>query len=337
MVRKCTRKILHLPADTPLGAFHTSTNEGGIGLFSFVTGIPALSKQRISRLAAAPDPIVKQAAIDEPRPVSVPPKYWANKLHDSVDGAGLEEAHLSTPSSKWVSSGTMLMRGATFVQAIKTRLGILTTPARSARGRDLRGQCDLGCNLPGTLHHIMQVCPRVQPWRITRHNGILDLVEGWLRAGDYRVVKEPRITTSLGLRIPDIICHKDLKTYVIDIQVCSDSNSATLAGAHRLKVQKYNLPDIFTYVKRWSGVGNDPIVSSVTVNWRGIVAPATLKLLKDLRIPKASVDVLVARTLQGCISMYANYMGMSLRSSSGTFLQGDQLRVSLLSGDQVGH
>ena len=58
-------------------------------------------------------------------------------------------------------------------------------------------------------------------------------------------------------------------------------------------------------------MGNDPIVSSVTVNWRGIVAPATLKLLKDLRIPKASVDVLIARTLRGCISMYANYMGMS--------------------------
>ena len=203
------------------------------------------------------------------------------------------------------------MKGASYIQALKTRLGVLTMPARSARGRDLHGRCDLGCQAPGTLHHIMQVCPRVQPWRITRHNGVLDLVEGWLRARDFQVVKEPRITTSIGLRIPDIICHKEERTYVVDIQVCSDSNSSTLTGAHRLKTKKYSLPQIAQYVRRWSGVDADPTISSVAVNWRGIVAPATLKLLKDLQIPSSYIDILVARTLRGSVSIYASYMGTS--------------------------
>ena len=100
--RQFTRKLLHLPKDTPLGAFHASKSEGGLGI-SFITGIPALKKKRLTRLAEAPDNIVSQAARSEPRPTSVPPppKYWANKIHDSVNGAGLREAHLSPPSSKW--------------------------------------------------------------------------------------------------------------------------------------------------------------------------------------------------------------------------------------------
>ena len=210
-VRKFTRKTLRLPADTPLGAFHSSTSEGGLGIFSLTTGTPALKKRRISRLAAAPDPFVKQAVRDESRPASVPPKYWRNKLHESVDGAGLKEAH---PLYAFLQVGYQwdkINEGSKLHTGVKTRLGVLTTPARSARGRDLHGRCDLGCQAPGTLHHIMQVCPRVQPWRITRHNGILDLVEGWLRARDFQVVKEPRITTNIGLRIPDIICHKEEK------------------------------------------------------------------------------------------------------------------------------
>ena len=78
-----------------------------------------------------------------------------------------------------------------------------------------------------------------------------------------------------------------------------------------MKIDKYNTTDILGYVQRWSGVDTLPIVSSVTVNWRGIVAPGTLSLLKDLRIPLSYVDLLVARTLRGSVSIYANYMGTS--------------------------
>ena len=142
--RKFTRKMLHLPT----GAFHANTSEGGLGIF-FVTGVPALRKKRLTRLAEAPDAIVSHAARGEPRPTSIPPKYWANKLHDSVDGAGLREAHLSPPSSKWLTSGTQLMRGATYIQALKTRLSVLSTPARSARGSRPPWKMWLGLSSPG--------------------------------------------------------------------------------------------------------------------------------------------------------------------------------------------
>ena len=98
---------------------------------------------------------------------------------------------------------------------------------------------------------------------------------------------------------------------MLDVQVCSDSNSGTLTGAHQMKVDKYNRPSILEYVKDWSGTTELPTVSSITINWRGIVAPATLALLKTLGLPGARLDVLVARTLRGSVSVYANYMGTS--------------------------
>ena len=206
------------------------------------------------------------------------------------------------------------MRGATYIQAPKTRLAVLTKHYRSATGRDLHGRCDLGCQTQGNLHYITQVCPRAQPQRIQCHNGILDLMSGWLRDKNYEIRREQRIATPEGLRLPDLICHKDM-AYVIDVQVSSDSNFGTLAEAHQRKIDKYDRPSILDF-KNWSGFTGTPVVSSITVNWRGIVAPATLSLLTDLGIPASSTDVLVPRTLRGSVSMYANYMGTSGRGMS---------------------
>ena len=310
-VRKYTRKMLHLPGDTPMGAFHSSTKEGGLGLISFATSVPALTKKRLTRLAAAPDPIVSFAAREEDLPITVPPRHWANKLHVSCDGAGLREAHLSPASSKWVDCGTRLMRGASYIMALKTRLGVLTTPARSARGREAVGRCDLGCLEPGTLHHLLQVCPRVQPWRIARHNSLAKLFVEKLRDLNFSVLEEPRIPTRMGLRIPDMIFWKDEQSYVVDAQVCSDSNTVELQGAHMMKVEKYDNEDIVNYAMRESGTIVRPVVSSLTVNWRGIVAPATCQLLRDLKISKSFINLLAVRTLRGSVAIYANYMGTS--------------------------
>ena len=113
-----------------------------------------------------------------------------------LQSTGLKESQLSPASLQWIDSGTRLLRGAVFIQAIKMWLGVLTTRARSARGRDLDSSCTLGCGVPGTLHHIIQVCPRVQQWRITRHNNMVNLMVDKLREKGLTVLKEPRIPTT---------------------------------------------------------------------------------------------------------------------------------------------
>ena len=64
-------------------------------------------------------------------------------------------------------------------------------------------------------------------------------------------------------------------------------------------------------MKDWSGSDLDPVISSLTVNWRGIIAPPTVRLLVGLGIPRYRLSVLVARALGGSMAVYANYMGTS--------------------------
>ena len=281
-----------------------------MGILSYATTIPALSKKRLERLASSGDEVVKAAVGELPRPTSVPPKYWAGKLHESIDGVGLSETHRSKSSSRWLQGGTRLLRGASFIQAVKIRLGLVATPARSARGRDTSSQCKLGCGQPGTIHHILQVCPRVQPWRITRHNAIMDLTIDRCRKAGYQVLKEPHIPTSRGTRIPDITCWRGEEAYVIDVQVCGDANAIQLAEAHLMKVDKYKVPEVLVFVQDRAGMADPPTVSSVTTNWRGIIAPETELLLRRMKITDLA-ELIVVRTLRGSASVYANYMGMT--------------------------
>ena len=193
-VRDAVSHILHLPKDTLGAAFHASTIEGGLGVPSFVTTIPALKKRHLDRLLLSDSEAAQLASEHTDRPSTVPPKFWANQLHLLVDGSGLRESHLSPQSKRWIDSGTKLMTGASYIQACKMRLGVIT-PARSAREHNADPNCKLGCALPGTAHHIMQVCLRVQPWRIRRHGRVVQLVSSRLQSQGYTVLVEPHIPT----------------------------------------------------------------------------------------------------------------------------------------------
>ena len=248
---------------------------------SYVTSIPALKKKRLDRLLLSDSEAAQLASEHTERPSTVPPKFWTNCLHMSVDCAGLRESHLSPQSTRWIDSWTKLMTGASYVQACKMRLGVVTTPARSARGRDADPNCKLGCAVPGTAHHIMQVSPSVQPCRIRRHDSEVQLVSSRLRSQGFTVLVEPHIPTQRGTRIPDIVAWRRESSYVLDAQVCGDANAIALRDAHQMKVSKYSLPEVLEYVRRRAGGDSITTVSSITVSWRGILAPDTIKTFRQ--------------------------------------------------------
>ena len=209
----------------------------------FFSSLPALTKSRLERLRDAQDEVMRAAAAATPRPRTVPPKFSAERLHNSVDRMSLREAHLSKVSSRWLDSGTGLLCGASYIQAVKIHMGVVTTPARSAWGWDADSNGKLGCGLPRTAHNILQVCPRVQPWRLSQHNGVIDLLADKLQSEGLKVT-EAHIPTSHGTRVPDIICWRRGVSFVIDVQVCGDSNVIALNDAHLLKVTKYNILEV---------------------------------------------------------------------------------------------
>lgn len=61
-------------------------------------------------------------------------------LYATVDGSGLKEA-AKGPKANWIDAGTALVPGGLFCNLVKPTMGVLTTTARSARGRDVEGRC----------------------------------------------------------------------------------------------------------------------------------------------------------------------------------------------------
>lgn len=300
---------MHLPKDTPMGTFYASVAAGGLGIYSFSVETPRAIYNSYRRLSESSDPLVKTIAVGKLNQLIAPAEVdWAHKLYMSVDGSGLKEAQ-QAPKPKWIDSGNRLLRGGTFVNCFKLRQGLLQTPARSARGRDTSSRCDLGCTAPGTLHHVLQVCPAVQPWRITRHDKIKDEIKNRAVKAGYTVTSEPRIPTREGLRKPDLVIWNEGEAIVIDVQVCGDGNVGSLDNFHRMKITKYDKPCIRARVQEITG--KTPTIEAVTINWRGLPSRATVRLCKKLRMSAADIDLLCVKTLQGGLTVYSNYQGMS--------------------------
>ncbi len=314
-MRKFLRKALHLPGDTPVPFFYASAKDGGLGVYCFTTSIPLLKDAARARLANSTDPLVRHATVEAaPLPTvptkSLTKKRWAQRLHQSVDGAGLSEAATSPVSSSWVIDGSGLLRGSRCVNAIKIRGNLIHTRLRSTRGRPAAPtRCDKMCNQQESLGHILQRCPSVQPWRIRRHDGVFDLLAKQLGKKGWSTCREPSIQTPAGIRRPDLIVWGRGRSVVIDVQVVADSCATPLLTAHEFKVAYYNWDPITAWVSQKTGAV--PSFSSLTLNWRGIMASASVKTLKDLGLTTLDLKLLVVRSLEGSVTIRQAFVAQS--------------------------
>ncbi len=307
-MRKFLRRALHLPGDTPVPFFHASAGDGGLGVFSFTTGIPLLKDAARARLANSLDPLVRHAVAEEVPSPQQPTinrtrqmkRRWAQSLHQSIDGAGLSEAATSPVSSSWIHDGTGLLKGSRFIHALKIRGNLIHTRLRSSRGRPAAPtRCDKGCNRRETLGHILQSCPCVQPWRIKRHDDVLSLFIKILGKRGWHTCREPAIPTPAGIRRPDLIIWGHGRSMVVDVQVVSDSGAVMLLAAHESKIVYYQTEPIALWVLQRTG--SRPTFSSLTFNWRGIMASESVRTLKDLGLTRQDLKILTVRSLEGSV------------------------------------
>ena len=224
-------------------------------------------------------------------------------LYTSVDGRGLREAAGSPPTQSWVQDGTRLMPGHAYVGSVKTRLGLVNTRLRAARGRPSASVlCDLGCGRTESLGHILQMCPSLAPERTRRHDHLLALLTSLLDKRGHTVWREPTIRTSAGARKPDLVVGGDGWSVVLDVQVVSDSGAGDcLARAHALKISYYDRDEISAWVRERSG--HSPSYETLTVNWRGVMAPASYSALRRLGLSRSECKLLVVRAIEGSWTM----------------------------------
>uniref|UniRef100_A0ABD2WCU9 Reverse transcriptase domain-containing protein n=1 Tax=Trichogramma kaykai TaxID=54128 RepID=A0ABD2WCU9_9HYME len=129
-VRAAGRKWLRLPKDVPIGYFHARCLDGGLGIPSFRTAIPALVHSRLSDMAESSCAAVRgvfchrsvQASIRwaetalsfHGRPLidqEARGKYWASLFHQANDGKELSECARVRASHSWVDRNSAALSG----------------------------------------------------------------------------------------------------------------------------------------------------------------------------------------------------------------------------------
>uniref|UniRef100_A0ABD2WQM3 Reverse transcriptase n=1 Tax=Trichogramma kaykai TaxID=54128 RepID=A0ABD2WQM3_9HYME len=342
-VRAAVRKWLRLPKDVPIGYFHARCLDGGLGIPSFRTAIPALVHSRLSDMAESSCAAVRgvfchrsvQASIRwaetalsfHGRPLidqEARGKYWASLLHQANDGKELSECARVRASHSWVDRNSAALSGRDYVQFHHVRVNTLPTRVRTSRGRRVVGgppiERRVGCGTTETAAHVIQGCHRTHGGRILRHDAICRIAVSSLRQLGWSVRQEPHFHTRKGLRKPDIVAVKEQVVKVIDAQVISASSS--LDDSHRRKVAKYDTPDIRHQVASEYGVENDNIsFSSITISWRGIWSAASAASLCELGLSKC-LDSITFRALRGSYMNWLRWNKMTTMIESAVRREG---------------
>lgn len=333
-VRRAVRAWLHSPADVPNAAFHAGVNDGGLGIPNICARTRRLGSKRLTDMRLKGDcRVVKFLLGDRGRSdlfnklsqvhkigthvvcsKESEAEAWRQELHATVDGkdlslrglpsavvAGASKRHCrSSPLDLWLKDERMKVRGGEFVKAIGVRLKSLKTPSRGARGGRGDARCRHDLQI-GDLNHIVQHCACVHGLRVQRHNTFVKGLCKSLRNRGYQVHPEPVIPTSLGDRKPDLVAVKGRCAHVLD-PIISVENPQ-LEKRESEKSEKYSVEEVVAYARglvREQSVSGGPIevkVHGLALSYRGFMRPETVKVLRDLGVPKRAMAYWTLRVL----------------------------------------
>ena len=119
----------------------------------------------------------------------------------------------------------------------------------------------------------------------------------------WAVLLEPTTPTPAGLRRSDIVAWNETGIcYAIDATIVPDN--ADLHVAHGRNVEYYDTQHVGDWVARVSGAANVSF-SSITLNWRGTLAPPSFSTLKyDLGLSKSLLQLLSMIVVEKGFHMY---------------------------------
>lgn len=328
-IRVAVRSWLKLPHDTTKAYLHARVADGGLGVPDLSIMTHFMKQRRLERLLGCSDPVTRAAAstaesIRAQRFWTGPSRVgnvvvgsvdaahaaYHRALLDSVDGAGLCAAGEYPEAHRWVSIGTKLMSGRDFIQAVAVRGATLATPVRSSRGRlqvplEDNKMCR-GCQVTGSLGHILQVCPRVHGLRVIRHDSVASYLAGRVKLKGYDTMIEPRIPFRDSFRKPDLLAWRagEDHVWIIDTQVVADGFSLT--APNQIKIQKYSDPEVLRGAMTLSGCSRATAIGA-TLNWRGCWSGESVRSLKGLGVTSGDLMVMAVRALTWAHRIFKAY------------------------------
>ena len=228
---------------------------------------------------------------------------WADIQYVSPDGKGiLCQAKGCPEAHHWIYDPPLRQGGKQFVGAIRARAGVLYSKTRGSRGRQMVDvKCD-ACLKPSSAQHMIQVCPCTHGPRVKRHKEVVEFVRSCVEKKGFKTMIEPSIRDSrLGLRKPDLIIY-DVKAYVVDATIVSDS--ASMDAAHEQKTTYYQQPVISRWVKRCTSVSKVEY-SAVAANWRSLILSASGAFLrKTLGFSPRQLALLSLKVAEGSAAIH---------------------------------
>ena len=327
--RRAVRQWLRLVHDVPQPFFHAGASDGGLGIPELLVQVPLMRRARVEKLFDRAtwlrDPVMV-AVIGKSKALRKERQRWTNgvpcynqvvtdrisqgrstatALYQSCDGCGLADNSQVPSVNRWVTSGTSVMSGRSFINALHVRAGCLYTRVRASRGRTPApsGAADVACEVcpcrRESLSHVIQQCPRSAHARTKRHDAVLKLLSTGLTKRGFTVEVEPAIKTDNGVRRPDVVAYKPGTTAVIvDVTVVADL-PGELPDAHARKCRKYDVPDVRKWVSERAGVSTASVtVTALTFNWRGALCLQSAQSMGSLGIPMSTLELMSIRVLE---------------------------------------
>lgn len=329
IIRREIRRWLRLPDDTPTGYFHAGVSDGGLGVMSLRTAVPRI---RLSRMMAFEgycgvggvetfeslrreiSQLNRMVLLDGLSLVtkSREEAFWKKRLYASIDGSALRPSRKVEGQHRWVSDGSNFLSGKDFINIVKTRINALPVLSRASRGRSARSRgCSAGCSAVESLNHVTQHCYRTHRARIMRHNAVVAYLVRGLEQRGFIATREPRFSLGSVTLVPDIVACREEGAFVIDPQVVSAG--LALDDADRIKVAKYNGPDLIQAVKNTYSV-REVTVLAATLNNRGVWSPRSARELLAFKIiSKSDLKIISTRVALGTYVGWTTFQSMTTR------------------------
>ena len=233
----------------------------------------------------------------------------------TVDGGDMCEVFQNEKGYSWASGYMSCVSGRQFVRFTQLKAGRLSTLENANRGREVDKKCR-GClkeKLPNprveTLGHVLTACPATHGLRIQRHDGVAKLIQEQAEAAGWKVIWEPRLYTSLGLRKPDLLIYNDNQSCIVDVTIVGEryqnGNVTTGVNDHYVKkIERYSEDAVLD--KAEALVGSRPKVFPLVLTVRGIWLSSNNNLLKFLKISKCK-SIIELRALEGSVRVWSTF------------------------------
>uniref|UniRef100_A0A3Q2R1T2 Reverse transcriptase domain-containing protein n=1 Tax=Fundulus heteroclitus TaxID=8078 RepID=A0A3Q2R1T2_FUNHE len=273
LVRMAVKDWLHLDPSTVDGLIYCGGKDGGLGIMRLEKQIPLLQLKEILGLLKSEDSAVS-SVVRESTPHELLNRLWRKVLGENVsrsattfDPDGIEGKTLNSTiwrkseftnwaNKKSQGQGILLFRNdnisnhwlitthclheSEFILALKLRTNNVNTLTTQSRGRGGAVLCRLCKKEPESLCHILSRCPKLKRARMLNHNKICALVADEAKRKNWQVHQEKHFKSeATGTGVPDLVLVRNGKALVLDVAICFERSTRSLASVAEYKIRKY--------------------------------------------------------------------------------------------------